>query len=757
MFDGNARWLEVGVRTNGSGAFTTLSPRQSLTPAPYASYTPSAGSAALATMANGVAVGSITSAALAPGAVTGPALAPGAVSQLGTPNGTQTNVVQVDTNGWVGIGTNTPHAGVEIAGGSSLLGAVVCAEVREGTGSFTNLAGANGVAFSTNLLALASMTGNALTFVNTASDNLTYLSGLTNGQGSFTNLTSVQDVAFWTNRILAAAAPSANAVTIIALTNTSVPVWKSVLRDGVGEFGLLAGAYAVAFNDRMLAIAANTDNAVSLVTVTNPAVPRLLGYLQNGYNTVTNLGGPRAVAFSDNLLAIAAYSSNSVVLADVSTPSSPVQKATIKQGLNGFTSMLGPQAVAFSGNLLAIAAGTSLAVNLVDVANPRQPGPEIHHCHCRQRQSRGIVLFLAERPQPPGREQLLPTIRSGFMMSPIHETGGRARCSSTVWRACVTWTARRKLAVNADGRLAVAAYTSSAVTLLGWADQQVGLASDTWVGIGTTLPKAALDVNGDVLIENANRFQASASHVELGGGVASGNMSTAIGDQTTASGNYSTALGYQTVASGDSSTAMGKSTVASGTRSTAMGESTTASGAASTALGYNTAATNAWATALGASSTAGGAASLAAGSSTLATGAGAVALGNRAKALHDGTLVWADSQAADFASSSSNQFLIRAGGGVGINQTSPTATLDVNGPVRVNDKDIFLRTQTDTNHGVGWYGAGKTFGTNSPDGPALYGWSGEFWGPRRAGRKQCSPGTRTAMSRSPRTWAWEAT
>ena len=363
QFGGSALWLDMAVKTNGAAGYTPLTPRQPLTAGPYALYSPYAGSAAVATTANGVAAGSITSAALAPGAV----------SQLGTPNGTQTNVIQVDTNGWVGIGTNTPHAGVEIAGGSSLLGAVVYAEVREGTGSFTNLAGANGVAFSTNLLAVASMTDDALTFIDTASDTLTFLSSVTNGQGSFTNLNQARDVAFWTNGILAAAATLDNAVTIIALTNPSAPVWKSVLRDGVGEFGLLAGAYAVAFNDRMLAIAANTDNAVSLVTVTNPAVPRLLGYMQNGYNTVTNLGGPRAVAFSGNLLAIAAYSSNSVVLADVSTPASPLQKATIKQGLNGFTSMLGPQAVAFNGNLLAIAAGTSLAVNLVDVANPASP------------------------------------------------------------------------------------------------------------------------------------------------------------------------------------------------------------------------------------------------------------------------------------------------------------------------------------------------------------------------------------------------
>ncbi len=39
IFTGPARWLEIGVRTNGSaGAYTTLSPRQPLTPTPYAIY-----------------------------------------------------------------------------------------------------------------------------------------------------------------------------------------------------------------------------------------------------------------------------------------------------------------------------------------------------------------------------------------------------------------------------------------------------------------------------------------------------------------------------------------------------------------------------------------------------------------------------------------------------------------------------------------------------------------------------------------------
>jgi len=45
MFAGADRWLEIGVRTNGSSdPFATLSPRQSITPTPYAIFSSSSGS-----------------------------------------------------------------------------------------------------------------------------------------------------------------------------------------------------------------------------------------------------------------------------------------------------------------------------------------------------------------------------------------------------------------------------------------------------------------------------------------------------------------------------------------------------------------------------------------------------------------------------------------------------------------------------------------------------------------------------------------
>jgi hypothetical protein len=82
-FTGDARWLDIAVRTNGSPSdFTTLAPRQALTPSPYALYAPSAGAAGTANTAgtaSSVVPGSIGNAALAPGAVDSSRLAAGAV------------------------------------------------------------------------------------------------------------------------------------------------------------------------------------------------------------------------------------------------------------------------------------------------------------------------------------------------------------------------------------------------------------------------------------------------------------------------------------------------------------------------------------------------------------------------------------------------------------------------------------------------------------------------------------------------------
>jgi hypothetical protein len=65
-----------------------------------------------------------------------------------------------------------------------------------------------------------------------------------------------------------------------------------------------------------------------------------------------------------------------------------------------------------------------------------------------------------------------------------------------------------------------------------------------------------------------------------------------------------------------------------------------------------------------------------------ATGVGSFAAGQNAQALHDGAFVWEDNlNSTPFASTASNQFLIRATGGLGIGTNNPQTALHVNGTV----------------------------------------------------------------------------
>ncbi len=110
------------------------------------------------------------------------------------------------------------------------------------------------------------------------------------------------------------------------------------------------------------------------------------------------------------------------------------------------------------------------------------------------------------------------------------------------------------------------------------------------------------------------------------------------------------------------------------------------------------------------------------GANNVAAGAYSLAAGRGAQALHPGSFVWADSQNTNTATTRSNQFLIRASGGVGINATTLSNTvLAVGGHTHINDYDIYFRGGTDRNHGVGWY---SSFASTNIDGPVLFGWSG---------------------------------
>jgi trimeric autotransporter adhesin len=186
------------------------------------------------------------------------------------------------------------------------------------------------------------------------------------------------------------------------------------------------------------------------------------------------------------------------------------------------------------------------------------------------------------------------------------------------------------------------------------------------------------------------------------GNHADGFYSTAMGYRVNASGHSSTAIGNRVNASGFTATALGYNTIASGTASLASGQYTTASGEYSTALGAGSAATGMMAVALGYVSRAADY---------------SLAAGWRAKADHPGTFAWADSTEAEFASTGSNQFCVRARGGIQIDPlTSQFFGAQTRQMLNLFNSDYGIGIQTGTlysrcdnsspNSGFMWYKGG---------------------------------------------------
>src|SRR5687767_3831559 len=144
---------------------------------------------------------------------------------------------------------------------------------------------------------------------------------------------------------------------------------------------------------------------------------------------------------------------------------------------------------------------------------------------------------------------------------------------------------------------------------------------------------------------------------ELGPNRVGADWATIVGGLgNTASGDYSTVGGYASEARGNYSAAFGAFADASGVASIAMGYGSEASGGFSTALGRN------------------------------------------AKARHEGSFVWGDSQTGNFTSTTANQFSLRAFGGVRLSDDTPNLAFGSTTRQMINllDAEYGIGVQTGT-------------------------------------------------------------
>jgi hypothetical protein len=111
-----------------------------------------------------------------------------------------------------------------------------------------------------------------------------------------------------------------------------------------------------------------------------------------------------------------------------------------------------------------------------------------------------------------------------------------------------------------------------------------------------------------------------------------------------------------------------------------------------------------------------------------ALGSHGFAAGRRAKANHSGAFVWADSQDADFASTTTNQFNVRAAGGVRLSDDTPALNfgssvrqmLNLYGThfgIGVQDYRLYFRAGGSGADGFAWFTGGQHTNTTGNAGP----------------------------------------
>ncbi|MBI3193374.1 MAG: hypothetical protein HYZ34_02780 [Ignavibacteriae bacterium] len=167
-----------------------------------------------------------------------------------------------------------------------------------------------------------------------------------------------------------------------------------------------------------------------------------------------------------------------------------------------------------------------------------------------------------------------------------------------------------------------------------------------------------------------NRARGNYSVVSGGGGNTEADSNSAsVMYATVGGGNQNRAAGYAaTVSGGGANSATGIcATVGGGLVNMARGDYSVVAGGGGPFWSDSNSASGLFSTIPG-------------GRNNKAAGNYSFAAGWRARANHGGTFVWADSASAsgtDFFSTGTNQFLIRASGGVGIGTASPQGALDV--------------------------------------------------------------------------------
>ena len=332
VFNGSNYWLEIAVRTNGASSFTTLAPRQQVTPTPYAIYSANAGSALTATTAT--TAGSATTATSATSA-TSATYATSATSATSATTATTANSFSGSLAGDV-TGTQTAtvvssvggQTAASVASGATAANSATSANnpntivVRDGSGNFVagtiTAAGFNGNGGAlTNLNASQLATGTIPTGILT--------SGATNLPGHLLVVTGGSRQVTYNGQSLTNIQGS-NVVGAVTLAATAITATSATTATTANNF---SGSLAGDVTGTQTATVVSTVGGQSAASVASGAAAA---------NSATNANNPNTIVqrdasgnFSAGAITAASFSGDGSAVTNLNA--SQITSGTVADGL----------------------------------------------------------------------------------------------------------------------------------------------------------------------------------------------------------------------------------------------------------------------------------------------------------------------------------------------------------------------------------------------------------------------------------------
>jgi hypothetical protein len=495
VFTGPPRWLEIAVRTNGGlGPFEVLTPRQQITPTPYA-----------------MLAGNIT----------------GSITSLDSPSGGPADVLSLDRFGHVAIGTNDSGAALQVAGGTNLFSpgqlelVTVVTNGWPGVSNFT--APVNVFIQGTRAYVTTYFPGSVHIFNIFNPSQPQLLGSVVDDSGRpgspFTKLNGADGI-YVTNGLAYVTAEQEHAVNIINVANPQAPVKIAEIVDGANGFNGLNTPTAVLVQGTNLFVLGFFDSALSIINIANPANPQLIREIYDDSvlpgSPFTKLQYPYQMTLIGTKLYIAARGDHAITVLDVANPSNPqIVAEMVDDSVNPgsqFTKLRDVNCVEVVGNIAYAVSGAfsgtaDHSLTIIDVSDPAnpvklsevsdetvEPGSPFTKLRgawaVKVSRNTAFVTSFADNalsvidvsnPRAPRLLRELVDGQDGF--NTLNFTEGLTVVGNTLY-------------VLGDG--------DNAMNIFNLPTRSLAMVVDGLVGIGTDTPRSALDVAGTISTENLN-------------------------------------------------------------------------------------------------------------------------------------------------------------------------------------------------------------------------------------------------------------